>query len=126
MWCKRQINTALATALAWFWAVVLWLIFSIGCLCAPFIAIAIMFPFTRKLKYMQRFVRAADRLCAAMLGFSGRQMISTELTHATYLMWMRNALDLIQPNHCAESAYEEGAYCRLSDKPDHHHKLGCK
>lgn len=108
------------------WVVFLWLMFSGGCLCAPFIAIAIAFPFTRKLKYMQRFIRAADRLCAAMLGFSGRQMLSTELTHDTRLAWMHDLLEEIQPGHCEQSAYEEGAYCRLSDKPDSYHKLGCK
>jgi hypothetical protein len=76
--------------------------------------------------YMQRFIRAVDRLCAAMLGFSGRQMISTELVHAERLLWMRDWLETINPHHCEESAYEEGAYCRLSDKPEKHHTLGCK
>ena len=116
----------------YFWVFVLWLIFSFGCFCAPFIAIAIAFPFTRNLHYMQRFIRAADRLCGAMLGFSGRQMISTELTHASRLMWMREVIDIIDPHHCEESAYEEGAYCRLSDRPkstydpNAKHQLGCK
>jgi hypothetical protein len=109
-----------------FWAVLLWLIFTFGCYLAPIIAIAIFFPGTRKFKYIQRFVRAADRLCAAMLGFSGRQMISTELIHATHLEWMRNILDDIAHRHCEESAYEEGAYCRLSEKPEAYRTLGCK
>lgn len=65
---------------------------------------------------MQRFVRAADRLCASMLGFSGRHMLSTELTYCQQYGWMRRILDEIQDRHCEESAFEEGAYCRLSDR----------
>lgn len=98
------------------WVTFLWFLFTFGCLCAPIIAIAIAMPFTRRLHYIQRFVRAADRLCAAMLGFSGRHMLSTELTYSTYLVWMRNLLNEIQPNHCEDSAYEEGAYCKISDR----------
>lgn len=95
------------------WMLFLWLMFTFGCFLAPFLALAI--PFTRR-QYVHRFVRAADRLCAALLGFSGRQMLSTELAHDGRFRWMRNMLNEIEENHCEESAYEEGAYCRLSDR----------
>lgn len=120
MWYK----TGLKYLRRFTWVVFLWFMFSVGCFCAPFIAMVI--PFTHDIKYLQRFIRAADRLCAAMLGFSGRQMLSTELTHDTRLAWMYNLLNEIEPGHCEESAYEEGAYCRLSDKPESYRKLGCK
>jgi len=64
---------------------------------------------------MQNFIKAVDRMDAALLGFSGRQMLSTELIYETRLIWIRKALDEVEPNHCAESAYDEGAYCRLKD-----------
>lgn len=99
------------------WVFLLWFIFSVGCLAAPFLALTI--PFTKKLSYIQVFVRAADRLCAAMLGFSGRLLLSTELSHAPQFRWIHDALEEIDPQHCERSAYSEGAYCRLSD-----HKLG--
>ena len=109
------------------WASMLWTIFTFGCYLAPILAIVLLtIPFTRKLKYVQRVLRAADRLCAAMLGFSGRQMLSTEIIHAPHFTWMYNMLNEIEENHCEESAYEEGAYCRLSDKPEIYHTLGCK
>ena len=122
MWRRKWIRGARICTLA----VILWLIFTFGCYIAPILAIAIVLPWTRNMGYMQRFIRAVDRLCAAMLGFSGRQMISTELVHAERLLWMRDWLETINPHHCEESAYEEGAYCRLSDKPEKHHTLGCK
>ena len=96
------------------WVLFLWLMFSFGCFLAPFLAMTI--PFTRNISYIQRFVRAADRLCAALLGFSGRHMLSTELSHNERLKWMHDMLEEIDPNHCVESAYEEGAYCRLKDR----------
>lgn len=107
----------------YFWVFFLWLMFSIGCFLAPFIAISL--PFTRS-EYIRRFIKSADRLCASLLGFSGRQMLSTELAHDTRLQWMHDWLNEIEPNHCEESACEEGAYCRLSDKPEVHRTLGCK
>lgn len=96
------------------WILFLWLMFTIGCFLAPFIAILI--PFLKNVDYIQRFVRAADRLCAAMLGYDGKHMLSTELAHSSRLKWMYRVLNYIQPNHCEESAYEEGAYCRISDR----------
>ena len=107
-------------ALRKFWFIfVLWLMFSFGCFCVPFLAI--VYPWFKHRGYMQNVVKAADRMCAALLGFSGRQMLSTELIYETRLMWMRKELDNIEKNHCEESAYEEGAYCRLKD-----HKSGSK
>lgn len=58
---------------------------------------------------------AADRLIAAILGFSGKLMLSTELSYNNRLSWMRRGLDEIEPGHCTNSAYSEGAYCRLKD-----------
>jgi hypothetical protein len=103
------------------WVLFLWFLFSIGCYCAPFIALAIAIPATRRSRYMQFFIRAADRLCAAMLGFSGRLMLSTELANEPRLHWMYYLLNEIETNHCEESVYEEGAYCRLYDR-----RLGVK
>jgi len=99
------------------WVLFLWLIFTFGCLCAPIIAIT--FPFIKKYKYIFNFIMAADRMCAAMLGFSGRLTLSSECTHE--MKWMRNMLNEIEENHCEESAFSEGAYCRISDR-----KLGHK
>jgi len=92
----------------------LWLMFSIGCFCAPLFVIA--YPYCKRNGYMQNFIKAADRMCASLLGFTGRHMLSTELIHENRLLWMKNALDEIQHKHCEESAVEEGAYCRIKDR----------
>lgn len=97
----------------------LWLMFTFGCFCAPFMVIG--YTYFKQKGYMQNVIKAADRLCAALLGFTGRQMLSTELIHETRLIWMKKALDEIEPGHCEESAIEEGAYCRLKD-----HRTGYK
>jgi hypothetical protein len=97
----------------------LWILFAIGCFAAPFLVI--VYPYFKKHGYTRNIVKAADRMCAALLGFTGRQMLSTELIQGTRLIWMREELDEIQPRHCEESAYEEGAYCRLTD-----HQIGTK
>lgn len=97
------------------WVFFLWFIFAIGCFIAPFLAFAIPFAY-KKSDYIRRFIRAADRLCAAMLGYSGRQMLSTEVAHDKRFKWMYDMLNEIEPNHCEESNYEEGAYCRLKDR----------
>lgn len=68
---------------------------------------------------MKHFIMSVDRMCAAMLGFSGRVTLSTECIHA--MRWMKNILNEIENNHCEESAFTEGAYCRIKDK-----KLGIK
>lgn len=99
--------------------IVLWSAFTIGCLVAPFVAI--LFLVFKHNHYLGNFARAADRMDAAILGFSGRHMLSTELNYSEHLKWMRNFLEIIEPNHCVESAYEEGAYCSLKDR-----KLGRK
>jgi hypothetical protein len=64
-------------------------------------------------------VLAADRMCAAMLGYSGRVTLSTECIHSAN--WLYLILNEIEDNHCEDSAFIEGAYCRLSD-----HQLGDK
>lgn len=95
------------------WILFLWIMFTFGCFLAPFLAM--MIPFTRR-EYIVRFVKAADRMLAAMLNYSGRNMLSTELAHDTSFKWMHDMLNEIDENHCEESAYAEGAYCRLSDR----------
>lgn len=100
------------------WVLFLWIMFVCGCFAA--IVLSVTLPFVRS-QYIHRFVRAADRMLAAGLGYSGRQMLSTELAHSDRLKWMHDWLNEIQENHCEDSAFEEGAYCRLSD-----HKLGHK
>ena len=103
---------------------VLWICFSFGCVMAPFIAILLIIPAVWKTDYIRNFVKAADRLCAAQLGYSGRMMLSTELVFSSRLQWMRKSLDEIDQNgdgHCLECVYTEGPYSRLSDK-----QLRCK
>ena len=100
-------------------ALTLWGCFAFGCFVAPFVAILLIFPVVWKIDYFRNFVKAADRLCAAQLGYSGRVMLSTELVYSTRLQWMRKALDEIDQNgdkHCIESAWTEGPYSRLSDR----------
>lgn len=95
------------------WALTLWMYFSVGCFLAP--ALAILYFFVPSSPYMERYLKAADRMCAAMLGFSGRNMLSSECAHDARYQWMRRALDEIEDNHCMESAYEEGMYCSIRD-----------
>jgi hypothetical protein len=102
-------------------AFILFMAFTIGCWLAPLLVIALLVPPIRKREYIVNFVKAADRLMAAMLGYSGRFMLSTECAHAPCLLKLRNVLDWLEADHCASSAYNEGAYCRLSDK-----KIGYK
>lgn len=96
--------------------IVLWLCFAAGCFLAPFIAAVLIFPPVWRIEYMRNFVKAADRMCAAELGFSGRAMLSTELVFSTRLSWMRKGLDECETDHCIKSVYAEGPYCRLSDR----------
>jgi len=69
---------------------------------------------------MKNFIKSADRMCAALLGFSGRQMLSTELIYQKRMLWMKNILDEIEPQHCENSAIDEGAYSRLKDRSTGH------
>lgn len=102
-------------------AVTLFAAFTIGCWLAPFFALALLMPSVRKHEYIMNFVKAADRMMAALLGFSGRFMLSTECAHAPCLLKLRNVLDWLEANHCVDSMVNEGAYCRLSDR-----KIGYK
>lgn len=102
-------------------ATILWVAFSFGCIVAPFMAIALLIPRIRRIPYMMNFVKAADRMTAAELGFSGRFMLSTECAHAPCLQRLRDILNEIEENHCESSAYEEGVYCKISD-----HTIGYK
>lgn len=94
------------------WLFLLWILFSVGCIAAPVLALA--FPILKRFSYPRQVLHAADRLCAALLGFNGRNMLSTELAQTDH--WMHGVLNTIEKNHCEESAYAEGAYCRLSDR----------
>lgn len=105
MRCARKIGFAL----------ILWVCFTAGCLIAPIVAILLLIPAVWKTDYIRNFVKAADRLCAAELGFSGRVMLSTELVYSSRLQWMRKGLDECEPDHCLKSVYVESPYCRLSD-----------
>ena len=109
--------TILHTLKKYGWLIALWFLFSAGCLVAPFLALSL--PFAKHRPYLRRLLHAADRLCAALLGFSGRHLLSTELGASTRMPWLREALNSIETKHCEESVYAEGAYCRLSD-----HELG--
>ena len=94
--------------------VCLWVLFSLSCFVAPFVAIG--FVFYPRHTYMRRFVKAADRMVAALLGFSGRFMLSTEVAFADQWKWLHDALNMIQQEHCEIEVFEEGAYCRIRDR----------
>jgi hypothetical protein len=96
--------------------IALWMFFTLGCVCAPILALLLAVPYFWRCKYMQNFVKAVDRMCAAELGFSGRAMLSTELVFTSRLGWVRRGLDECEENHCLKSVYVEGPYCRLSDR----------
>jgi len=91
----------------------LWVLFSLCCFAAPFLAL--FFRWYPKGSYPRRFVRAADKLIAAMLGFSGRFTLSAELADHSEYQWLRDILNTVEPNHCELEAFSEGAYCRISD-----------
>lgn len=93
---------------------VLWIIFCIGCIVAPFLAIVL--PICKPTGYSRNFVVAADRMMAALLGFSGRITLSTECVHSLKHHRMHDMLNEIEPLHCECSAVEEASYCRLSDR----------
>lgn len=96
-----------------FWWITLWIMFSFGCLCAPFIALLI--PFRIHSQYLHTILKASDRLVAAELGFSGLLLLSTELAYTDKYKFLRSGIAIIDEQHCADSAYTEGAYCRLKD-----------
>lgn len=99
-----------------FYAVILWMYFTMGCLLAPLIAIlSFICPHNR---YMRNFAWSADKLCAAMLGYTGNHMLSTELAYANKPSWIASFLNVIEPGHCEASAIKEAAYCRLSDRKE--------
>lgn len=93
----------------------LWAAFTAACILAPFCAI--MWPLSGKYSWTHCLVRAADRMVAALLGFSGRHMLSTEAATSPRLALLKKVLDYVEDRHCIEAAYEEGAHCLLSDKP---------
>lgn len=102
------------------WLVGLWVVFSVGCFVAP--VLGAVFWLMPRDGYSRRFVKAADRMLAAILGFSGRHTLSAEVAAHPDWKWMHDILNEVQPNHCEEQAFEEHLYCRLSD----HKELGDK
>lgn len=54
--------------------------------------------------------KSVDRLGAALVGWSGKYMISTELVrrHCVLCKLVRKALDGLWPEHCIRSARKEG------------------
>ena len=91
----------------------LWILFSICCFIAPFVGM--FFWAYPKHSYMRRFVKAADRMIAALLGFSGRHTLSVEVAYARDYQWLHDTLNAVEAGHCENEAFEEGAYCRISD-----------
>lgn len=91
----------------------LWILFSLCCFVAPLFAM--FFWLYPQHSYMRRFVKAADRMIAALLGFSGRHTLSMELAYSARYQWLHDILNIVEANHCENEAFEEGAYCRISD-----------
>lgn len=99
--------------------IILWIFFTIGCLVTPLLAL--FFSFVPKNHYLRRVVKAADRMMAAILGYSGKFTLSVECGTEPNLMWLHDMLNVIQKNHCENEVFEEHAYCSIK-----HKKLGDK
>lgn len=67
-------------------------------------------------RYCFNVLCAIDRTIAALCGFSGRHLLSTELCHTEKYKFIRRMLDKRWPDHCRKAAFHEAAYCRLSDR----------
>lgn len=98
-----------------------WLAFWFGCWIAPFIVLG--FHFSSNEGYAKRVGRAADKMCAALLGKSGRYTLSSECAFAEdkRLRQLHDILNDIKTGHCESEVLDENMYCRLSD-----HRLGEK
>ena len=99
--------------------VILWVLFTAGCLIAPILAI--FFFLYPKNSYLNRVVKSADRMMAAILGYSGKFTASVESATEPDLVWLRDMLDTIKEKHCENEVFSEGAYCSIKTK-----KLGDK
>ncbi len=98
---------------------ILWLIFTTGCLVAPFAAI-FFWAYPEK-GYMRRYVKSIDRTLGALMGYSGRHTISAELAADTKHRWMARLLEIAESQHCETAAINEHLYCRIED-----HEIGDK
>lgn len=97
-----------------------WILFSVGCILTPIMVL--LYPFAKKHGYITNLVEAADRMVAALLGFSGHWELSVEYAiDPERYKRMHDYLNSIAPDHCEKSAISEGAYCRISDR-----KMGTK
>lgn len=98
---------------------ILWVLFTLGCMLAPFMSIFyFFFPMNH---YLRRVVKAADRMIAAILGYSGKFTASVESASEPRLEWLHYMLNEIQENHCENEVVSEHAYCSIT-----HKKLGDK
>lgn len=93
----------------------LFVLFTIGCWMAPILTL--FFRFATPNSYWRRFVYAADKMMAAMFGFSGRFTLSAECAYAERKTFkiLHDMLNDIQPEHCEKAALHESMYCRISD-----------
>jgi hypothetical protein len=99
--------------------VILWVLFALGCVLAP--VLAIFYALLPQNHYLRRVVKAADRLIAAILGYSGKFTASVESATEPRLEWLRYMLDEIEEDHCKKEAIAEHAYCSII-----HRNLGDK
>ena len=97
-----------------FFVFLLWILFSLCCFAAPFFVLG--FYFYPKRSYFRILSHAADRLVAALLGFSGRHLLSTECASSHRYRWLYDMLNSVEPNHCENEAFDEGPYCRIADR----------
>lgn len=98
-------------------ALLLWVLFSLCCIALLFVipVLAVFVKFYPKNSYPRRLVRAANKLVAVLLGFSGRFTVSVECTDSPKYRWLHDSLDVIEEKHCENEVFAQGAYCRLSD-----------
>lgn len=99
--------------------VFLWILFTFGCLLAPILVIG-FFLFPRNF-YLKTVVLAADRMIAAILGYSGKFTASVESASEPKLKWLHDMLNVIEKDHCEKEVLKEHAYCSIK-----HKKLGDK
>lgn len=100
-------------------AICLVLFFQFGLACAAVLVFVLLWSGAWRSPYMRNFYKSCSRLCAAMFGFSGRMMLSTEVYFDGRFQWLRKMLDAIDSSggvgHCLKSVYAENPYSRISD-----------
>lgn len=85
---------------------ILWLPFSLAAVVA--IPVLLWALATDRESVWRPVGRAMDRLLATLLGFSGNYTLSAELGDSVRYQWLRKFLDWIKPDHCHQSAVNEG------------------